>query len=67
MTLVNVPILLILFIFAIVTHVRSDPDKSMNAGANGVTTMKMDENRHVVLEMNISPSYERGPSLIIPF
>jgi hypothetical protein len=67
MTIVNVPILLILFIFAIVTHAWIDPDKSMNTAANGITTMKMNENRHVVLEMNVSPSYEKGPGLIIPF
>ena len=48
MTIMNVSILLILFIFAIVTHAWSDPDKSMNAAANRVTTMKMDENKGVV-------------------
>ena len=48
MTIVNVPILLILFIFAIVTHAWSDPDKSMNVAANRVTAMKMDENKGVV-------------------
>jgi len=48
MTVMNVSILLILFIFAIVTHAWSSPDKSMNAAANRVTTMKMDENKGVV-------------------
>ena len=47
MTIVNVPILLILFIFAIVTHAWSDPDKSMDVAKNRVTTMKMDENKGV--------------------
>ena len=48
MTIVNVPILLILFIFAIVTHAWSDPDKSMNVAKNRLTTVKMDENKGVL-------------------
>jgi len=62
MTVMNVSILLILFIFAIVTHAWSDPDKSMNAAANRVTTMKMDENKGVVQKKK-KPAQKQGRSI----
>ena len=48
MTMIAVSILSFLFIFGIVTHASSDPDKSMNTAANRITTMKMDENKGLV-------------------
>ena len=59
MTIVNVPILLILFIFAIVTQAWSEPDKSMNVTKNRATAMKMDENKGVVQK-------KRKPTLMSP-
>jgi len=48
MTVTKVSILLTLFIFATVTHARSDPDKSTTYAANRVMTMKMEENKGVI-------------------
>jgi hypothetical protein len=62
MPVMNVSILLTLFIFAIVTHAWSDPDKSMNAAANRVTTMKMDENKGVVQKKK-KPAQNPGRSI----
>jgi len=48
MTITKTSILSTLFIFAFVSLVWSDPDKSMNNAANRVTTMKMNENKGVL-------------------
>ncbi|MGZ3513863.1 MAG: hypothetical protein ACXU93_07945 [Thermodesulfobacteriota bacterium] len=44
----KISILSTLFIFAMVTHAWSDPDKSVKNEANRITAMKLDENRSAV-------------------
>jgi hypothetical protein len=62
MIIMNVSILLILFIFAIVTHAWSDPGKSMSYAANQVTTMKIDENKGLVQKKK-KPALKRAKSI----
>ena len=67
MTVPNVSIMLILFIFAIAPHAWSDPDKSMNAGANRITTRKVPENKGIVQKkrkaaLKPAPSIKKGNS-----
>ena len=44
----KISILSTLFIFAMVTHAWSDPDKSVKNEGNRITAMKLDENRSAV-------------------
>lgn len=62
MAVLNVSILLFLFIFATAPHAWSDPDKSMNAAANRITTRKVPENKGIVQKKR-KPTLKPAPSI----